>query len=269
MGSRRGVWAKRRVRHRMDDQLANLDPLEFERVMADYYRQQGYSVEECGTGGTGRGFDGGIDLKLRRDGEYIVVQCKRHNAYQLTHNPLHELLGVAGTEGADRCILVNTGEFTAYAWEVAAKNPKLELIDGGTLRRMLPELAQPAEQVAVLPMPNAEPQWVRVSEQGSRRKRESDGISGGWVAAAALIFALVILRQCSASSPKKAVPAALPAEVSAAQPQVQHQQAPASAEKVQPVPRSQPRSYTKEELLEKQRLADEAMKIIEATTPEM
>src|SRR5690606_39645914 len=101
-------WGAPPVRTRWDDRLANLDPLDFERVMAKYYREQGYHVEECGTGGTRRGFDGGIDLKLRRDGECTVVQCKRHNVYQLTHKPVHELLGVAGTAGADRCILVNT-----------------------------------------------------------------------------------------------------------------------------------------------------------------
>src|SRR5690554_842149 len=56
-------WRNRppRVRNRRDDALANLDPYEFERVVAEYYRREGYKVEHCG--GSGR-FDGGIDLKM-------------------------------------------------------------------------------------------------------------------------------------------------------------------------------------------------------------
>ena len=55
-------WRRRlpRVRNRRDDALAHLDPYEFERVVAEYYRREGYKVEHCG--GSGR-FDGAIDLK--------------------------------------------------------------------------------------------------------------------------------------------------------------------------------------------------------------
>ena len=135
-------WSNRppRVRNRRDDALANLDPYEFEGVVADYYRRQGYQVDHCG--GRGR-FDGGIDLKMYRDGGYVIVQCKRENANQVTHNVGHELLGVLLTEKADRAIVVNAGEFTPYAIETAAKESRLELIDGDRLREMLPEYAQP------------------------------------------------------------------------------------------------------------------------------
>jgi len=296
MASHRGQWGRRHVRERLNDRLANLDPLEFERVMADYYRGQGYDVEECGTGGTGRGFDGGIDLKLRRNGEYVVVQCKRHNAYQLTHNPVHELLGVAGTEGADRCILVNTGEFTPYALEVAAKNPKLELIDGRALRRMLPELAQPVEQVALpqtvefsrsqspqapkgawedysLSVPDAKPPPFRVTVQDSRRKLAADSMPAAWVTGAILFALLIVIRQCSAGGSTETRSVPVRPEVSAAQPPLPQttrvQAAAMSVEQTQSPPRARPRSYTKDELLEQQRRADEAIRVIEATTPEM
>lgn len=296
MGGYRGQWGRRHVRERQNDQLANLDPLEFERVMANYYRRQGYEVEECGTGGTGRGFDGGIDLKLRRAGEYVVVQCKRHNAYQLTHNPVHELLGVAGTEGADRCILVNTGEFTRYAWEVAAKNPKLQLIDGSELRRMLPELACPVERTMApameivdrqsggaplrgwenyaLSIPDAKPPPFRVTVRDSRRERESDGWSAIWVTGAFIVILLIVLRQCSSNTPMQVRTAPVPPVQPAAQSRQPPQQAttaqPArapSAERPPAAPAS--RRYTAEELREQQRRADEAIKVIEATTPEM
>ena len=133
----------RPVRNRRFDRLANLDPYDFERVVADYYRSQGYEVDHCG--GEGR-YDGGIDLKMRRDGEYTIVQCKRENANQVSHNVIHELLGVMVTEKADRAIVVNAGEFTRHARESADKEPRLELIDGDRVREMLPEYAQPVPE---------------------------------------------------------------------------------------------------------------------------
>ena len=44
---------------------------EFERRVADVYRHQGFDVEETGGGGA----DGGVDLRLRRDGLTTLVQC--------------------------------------------------------------------------------------------------------------------------------------------------------------------------------------------------
>jgi len=46
---------------------------EFERLVAEYYRRQGYAVET----GSGGGADGGVDLRLFKDGRKAVVQCKR------------------------------------------------------------------------------------------------------------------------------------------------------------------------------------------------
>ncbi len=140
-------WGGRpRVQDRRDDALANLDPHDFERIVADYYREQGYRVEHCARPGF---FDGGIDLKLFRDGEYTIVQCKRENALQVTHNVVHELLGVMVTQKADRAILVNAGEFTRYARESAAKDPRIELVDGSALRAMLQANAMPLDEFMV------------------------------------------------------------------------------------------------------------------------
>src|SRR5690606_33439390 len=99
-----------RVTRRHDDALARLDPFEFESLIAEHYRRQGYDVERVGHAGTH--FDGGIDLKLRRGDEYIVVQCKRETAYKVPHNVGHELIGVMCTQGATGAIVVSIGEFT-------------------------------------------------------------------------------------------------------------------------------------------------------------
>jgi hypothetical protein len=131
----------RKVKFRHADPLASMPWDEFERLMAKHYASRGYRVDHSGTGAqrSRRHFDGGIDLKLFRDGEYIVVQCKRENVYEVTHNVVHELIGVMHTQHATRAIVVNTGEFSAAAMAAAAEFPQIELIDGLKLRRMLAE----------------------------------------------------------------------------------------------------------------------------------
>jgi len=131
----------RKVKFRHADPLASMPWDEFERLMARHYASRGYRVEHSGTGAqtSRRHFDGGIDLKLFRDDEYIVVQCKRENVFEVTHNVVHQLIGVMHTQHATRAIVVNTGEFSAAAIVAAAEFPQIELVDGLKLRRMLGE----------------------------------------------------------------------------------------------------------------------------------
>ena len=129
------------VKFRHTDPLASMPWDEFERLMARHYAARGYRVEHSGTGAqtSFRKFDGGIDLKLFRDSEYIVVQCKRENFFEVTHNVVHQLIGVMHTQHATRAIVVITGSFSAAAIAAAAEFPQVELIDGVALRRMLAE----------------------------------------------------------------------------------------------------------------------------------
>lgn len=142
------------VRHRRNDAMSRLGWEQLESLLATYYRGQGYSVEHCGTGATGARFDGGIDLKLRREGEYLLVQCKHWNAKQVPHNEVTQLLGLMFNEGATGAILVTSGEFTHAAQKAAAKLGRVRLIDGDELRRMigsLPEYTAVASGKVILP----------------------------------------------------------------------------------------------------------------------
>lgn len=143
------MYGLKNVRQRRRDGLSQVAWDELEQLLAVYYRGQGYRVEHCGTGCTAARFDGGIDLKLFRDDEYIVVQCKHWNAKQVPHNDVHQLLGVMLNQNATGAILVTSGEFTAYARESAAKLGKVRLIDGDELRAMIGPLPEPAVEPAV------------------------------------------------------------------------------------------------------------------------
>jgi len=130
------------VRNRRDDSLSRVGWADFETLLADFYRRRGYQVEHVGTGRAGGRFDGGVDLKMRKDDEFIVVQCKHWNAKQVPHNDVHELLGIMVNEGATGAILITSGEFTAYAKEAAAKQGHVQLIDGDALRAMIGPLPE-------------------------------------------------------------------------------------------------------------------------------
>ncbi|HEY5802896.1 MAG TPA: restriction endonuclease [Lysobacter sp.] len=125
------------VTRRHDDSLSRVGWEQFEALLAAYYRSQGYEVEQVGTGATGHKFDGGVDLKLRRDDSHILVQCKRWTAMKVPHNAVHELLGIMVNQGATGAILITSGEFTKAAIEAAARQRNFTLIDGHELRAML------------------------------------------------------------------------------------------------------------------------------------
>lgn len=291
--SRSGGWKRyglKPVRNRRDDALARIDPPGFERLMADYFRRQGYTVEHVGTGGRVSRYDGGIDLKLYRDGEYTVVQCKRENAYQVTHNVMHELLGVMLTERATKAIVINTGEFTNAAWQKAAHEPRVQLVDGNRLREML------ASEPGLAPKPEPIPPKMWGGELPAndlvlpprrivarRRKPATFKFEVELIKLVFCIVALIALWQCSrrvselirpsrsgvertqearqvAPSPQTlATPTPTPMPAIPARSVVVETQTP-------PAVRPQP---TPEELRREQRRTEEAMKVIEATTPEM
>src|SRR5690606_13499031 len=131
------LYGLKNVRNRRTDALARVAWDQLETMLAAYYRGQGYRVEHVGTGATTSRFDGGIDLKLRKDDAYVLVQCKHWNAQQVPHNEVHQLIGLMVNESATGAILVTSGEFTRAAIEAATRQGHVQLVDGDDLRAML------------------------------------------------------------------------------------------------------------------------------------
>jgi len=132
-------------RTRWNDALSRVDATRFEALIADHYRAEGWSVDHVGAGATGRKYDGGIDLKLRRGDAYVIVQCKRWTAKQVPHNDVHQLIGVMLTEHATGAVLVTCGEFTHAALVAASRQPSVQLVDGERVRRWIDLAALEAE----------------------------------------------------------------------------------------------------------------------------
>ncbi len=105
---------------------------EFEMLVGEAFRQQGYQVVETGGGGA----DGGVDLVLRRNGEKYLVQCKQWKAFKVGVTVVRELYGVMAAGGAAGGFVVTSGRFTAEAGEFA-KGRNLKLLDGPALHALL------------------------------------------------------------------------------------------------------------------------------------
>jgi hypothetical protein len=159
------------VRTRRHDALSRVDWRKLEALLADYYRRQGYHVDHTGTGGTGARFDGGVDLKLRKDDAFVLVQSKHWNAKQVPHNDVHELIGLMVNHSATGAILVTSGEFTRAAIDAANRQGHVQLIDGAQLRAMLGPL--PEEEVDAEFSPSAR-FAATVSERRSSGRRPYD-----------------------------------------------------------------------------------------------
>ena len=251
----------RNVRTRHDDALSRIGWDEFERVLAAHYRDVGWWVEHVGTAGTGARFDGGIDLRLRRDTQVVLVQCKHWNAKQVPHNAVHELLGILVTEGATGAILITSGEFTAAAIAAAKRSDKIRLIDGRGLRDMLGEDAfspPPAEMASSVRAP-------------SLRPRHGGGLRLLFRLVALLCaigFVLVVremlVRTASTSGEPPVVETRLAPMIAVPPPQQRAPPPPSPEAKPPSLPPPSPA-----EIRESQRKADEAMRTIEETKPVM
>jgi restriction system protein len=114
------------------DSLRKLPWKQFENLLGEAYRRQGFKVTETLSGGA----DGGVDLKLQRNGETVVVQCKRWNRRRVPVEIVRELYGVMIHNGATAAKLVATTNFTHEAIDFAGGKP-IELVDSKLLVRLL------------------------------------------------------------------------------------------------------------------------------------
>ena len=125
-------------RRRLVDEQASLEKLretdwkDFEYLVAEVFRHQGYNVDYS----LGRGADGGVDLKLHRAGRISLVQCKQWKDFSVGAPVIREMFGLMTAERAAETIIVTTGKFTRDARDFAASKP-IQLIDGPHLLTLI------------------------------------------------------------------------------------------------------------------------------------
>ena len=110
---------------------------EFEMLIGEHFRRQGFQVSRLG----GDGPDGGVDIVLKNKSETYLVQCKQWKAYKVGVQPVRELFGVMSARGATGGYVVTSGVFTDEAQDFAS-GLNLELIDGRKLRQIIDNAPQ-------------------------------------------------------------------------------------------------------------------------------
>jgi restriction system protein len=105
---------------------------DFELLVGEGFRLQGFLVIESGGGGA----DGGVDLVLQKGEEKFFVQCKHWRALKVDVGTVRELYGVMAAKGAAGGFVVTSGDFTAAAAEFAGACG-IRLLNGSKLIAML------------------------------------------------------------------------------------------------------------------------------------
>lgn len=151
---------------------------EFEMLVSEHYRRDGFQVKREG----GNGPDGGIDLVLKQKDEIYLVQCKQWKAYKVGVQPVREFYGVMAARGAAGGYFVTSGEYTADATSFA-QGRNLQLIDGPKLRAMIDEakstnmkttpLAKQSQAISIPACPKCGAGMARrIARQGSNAGNE-------------------------------------------------------------------------------------------------
>jgi restriction system protein len=119
------------------DALDGMSWREFEMLVGEAFRLQGFAVTENGGGGA----DGGVDLVLSKGTEKFLVQCKQWKAYKVGVDVVRELFGVMAAKGATGGFVVTSGSFSEAA-KAFADGRNVKLVDGHRLFGLIKQAQQ-------------------------------------------------------------------------------------------------------------------------------
>jgi len=163
------------------DALDGISWQEFELLVGEAFRLQGYQVAEAG----GAGPDGGVDLVLRKGGEKFLIQCKQWKAFTVGVTIVRELYGVMAANGAAGGFVVTSGRFTDDA-KAFAQGRNVTLIDGPALLKLIQQAKaarqsgnkEPVTPVAASPKAVIQPLCPTCSKPMVRRTAKKRGTAG-------------------------------------------------------------------------------------------
>jgi restriction system protein len=163
-GAGLSAW-RRRERTRLVSEVTESDAAkaldgmtwrEFEMLVGEGFRMQGYTVIETG----GQGPDGGVDLVLSRPSrnmsEIFLVQCKQWRAFKVGVDVVRELYGVMAAKGAAGGFVVTSGRFTSEA-TAFAQGRNVNLIDGAKLDALLKQAKATSQSSKAVASPSPIP----------------------------------------------------------------------------------------------------------------
>ena len=154
--------------------LRLLTPSEFEWVVGEVFRREGWEVRETGRQDAP---DGGIDLELTRDGQRMIVQCKRWTYKLVGVDEIRQFAGTLTREGlpGSAGTFVTLWDFGEQARE-EAETIGITLLDGRDLYARI-EKVRRAEPCPICQAPmvlDRSPHgwWFRSVANGCQGKRD-------------------------------------------------------------------------------------------------
>ena len=111
-------YIDRTRKKRLLDRQQNIESIrdlpwrQFEELVAEAFRRDGFTVIENAYAGA----DGGVDIRLGRGGESYLVQCKSWRKQSVGVATVREMFGVLEAESARGVFIVCSGTFTAECW---------------------------------------------------------------------------------------------------------------------------------------------------------
>lgn len=147
---------------------------EFEWLVGEVFRREGWKVQETGRQDAP---DGNVDLRLTRDGERALVQCKRWTSHLVG---VHEIRAFAGTlmrEGftGDEGVFVTLSAFNRQAREEAG-TIGMSLVNNRDLHMRM-EKVRRVERCDICQQPmildrSSRGWWLRCVAAGCKGKRD-------------------------------------------------------------------------------------------------
>ena len=156
--------------------LRRLNGAEFEWLVGELFRREGWKVEERGRQD---GPDGGIDLVLMRGSQRAIVQCKRWTSWQVGVEDVRGFAGALTRDGlrATAGIFVTLSDYTGQA-RLEAQQLGLTLLDGVDLFARVEKVrrAEPCPKCGDPMILSRSPYgwWFRCRRQGCVGKRDLD-----------------------------------------------------------------------------------------------
>ena len=122
---------KRNLKATSLEELMQMTPYQFESFMADYFKGEGFVVQQ-----TKKTNDGGKDLILHKNGQLYYVEVKRYSRGNGIQRPLIQKLVGACYPAKAKGIFVTTSYFSKGAIDEARRS-NVQLIDGQRLMKLL------------------------------------------------------------------------------------------------------------------------------------
>jgi restriction system protein len=143
-------WRKRKLLDSRKglESIRSLGWKEFEELVGEAYRRQGYTVRE----NAGAGPDGGIDLVLKKDGNTYLVQCKQWRSWKIVVKVVREMYGLMVAKHAHGVIIITSGMFTQEARNFATGKP-IDLVEGKHFADLVGSVQKNAASSSLNPPP--------------------------------------------------------------------------------------------------------------------